>query len=147
MLTTVPATRSHSPLSYDELVDQVKRNGLYATRAQAHAITRSVLAELGRQVTGDERVELAQRLPDEAAHEFASQIPATRASTGFGFVQQIAARTGTSLGAARWDTGSVLRAIARVAGPDLLDRLLAQLPDGYALLFGQAQLTRPRAAA
>ncbi|MFJ8649994.1 DUF2267 domain-containing protein [Streptomyces sp. NPDC093546] len=146
MLTTVPAPRSNAPLSYDDLVDHVKRNGLYATRAQADAITRSVLAELGRQVTGDERVELAQRLPAEAARAFASQVPAPQAVSGFGFVQQIAARTGAGLGAARWDTGSVLRAVARLAGPDLLGRLLAQLPDGYALLFGQAQLTRPRAA-
>ncbi|MFF9870336.1 DUF2267 domain-containing protein [Streptomyces sp. NPDC013953] len=146
MLTTVPAVRPQATLSYGELVDQVKRNGLYTTRAQAESVTRSVLAELGRQVTGDERVELAQRLPEEAAREFASQIPATTVLTGFGFVQHVAARTGTSLGAARWDTGSVLRAVARVAGPDLLGRLLARLPDGYALLFGQAQLTRPQAA-
>ncbi|MFC9952175.1 hypothetical protein ACFVIN_17115, partial [Streptomyces prasinus] len=42
----------------------------------------------------------------------------------------------------RTDTGTVLRVVARLAGEKLLDRVLAQLPTGYALLFGRAELTR-----
>ncbi|MER6611349.1 DUF2267 domain-containing protein, partial [Streptomyces sp. NPDC000927] len=41
----------------------------------------------------------------------------------------------------RWDTGSVFAAVAAHAGPDLITRILHQLPTGYALLFGQAELT------
>ncbi|MFE2491927.1 DUF2267 domain-containing protein, partial [Streptomyces mirabilis] len=29
-----------------------------------------------------------------------------------------------------------------LAGPGLLDRILTQLPSGYALLFGRAELTQ-----
>ncbi|GAB2838238.1 DUF2267 domain-containing protein [Streptomyces daliensis] len=128
-------------MTFDELVEEVRQEGLYPTREKAERITRTVLAALGRQVTGEERVELAALLPGPAAMEFAAQIPATQRLTGFGFVQDIASRTGTSVGPARWDTGSVLCAVARLMDPGLLARILAQLPGGYALLFGQAQLT------
>ncbi|MER7765010.1 DUF2267 domain-containing protein, partial [Streptomyces sp. NPDC097619] len=37
--------------------------------------------------------------------------------------------------------------VARLTGPELLDRILHRLPDGYALLFGRAELRRPQHAA
>jgi uncharacterized protein (DUF2267 family) len=133
-------------LSFAELVEKVRADGLYESTERAEAVTRSVLAGLGRQLTGDERVELARALPWEAALEFTAQIPAARQLTGLGFVQDLAARTGSGPGPARWDTGSVLRNVGALAGPELLDRVLAQLPDGYALLFGRVQLARRPAA-
>ncbi|MEK0100736.1 DUF2267 domain-containing protein, partial [Streptomyces sp. A475] len=36
----------------------------------------------------------------------------------------------------------VLPVIGDLAGPTLLDRILTQLPPGYALLFGRAELTQ-----
>ncbi|MGW3450281.1 DUF2267 domain-containing protein, partial [Streptomyces sp. NPDC001076] len=48
---------------------------------------------------------------------------------------------GASQATTRWDTGSVFSAVAALAGPDLLTRILRQLPSGYALLFGRAELT------
>ncbi|MFD7094089.1 hypothetical protein [Streptomyces xanthophaeus] len=44
---------------------------------------------------------------------------------------------------ARWP-GAVL---ARLAGPDLLARILHKLPGGYALLFGETELRQPQPAA
>ncbi|GHD80850.1 hypothetical protein GCM10010317_103330 [Streptomyces mirabilis] len=41
----------------------------------------------------------------------------------------------------RWDTGAVFAAVAALAGPDLLTRILRQLPSGFTLLFGRAELT------
>ncbi|MFD9729059.1 DUF2267 domain-containing protein, partial [Streptomyces sp. NPDC059072] len=61
--------------------------------------------------------------------------------------KDLAARTGTSPAIARWDTGAVFAIVTRLTGPALLARILHQLPDGYALLFGQAQLRLPQAAA
>src|SRR4029079_16218921 len=96
---------------------------------------------LGRQLTGDERVELAARLPLEAAQTLTGQIPDIQPLTGFDFVKDLADRTGATVATTRWDTGSVLCAVAALAGPDLLTRILRQLPSGYALLFGRAELT------
>lgn len=101
-----------------------------------------MLGALGRQLTGDERVELAACLPTEAALAFTSQIPDPQPLTGWGFVKDLATRTGTTPAVARWDTGAVLAVICHLAGTALLDRILNQLPSGYALLFGRAELTQ-----
>ncbi|GAA1287832.1 hypothetical protein GCM10009646_89570 [Streptomyces aureus] len=92
-------------------------------------------------LTGDERVDLAARLPLKAARVLTAQIPDTQPLTGWAFVKDLAARTGACLATTRWDTGSVFAAVAAHAGPDLITRILHQLPTGYALLFGRAELT------
>ncbi|MFH8394473.1 DUF2267 domain-containing protein [Streptomyces sp. NPDC018036] len=125
------------------MAERIRYEGAYPTRAQAEDVARRVLEALGRQLTGDERVELAARLPREAAGFLASQIPLGRPLTGWGFVKDLARRSGTTPATARWDTGSVLGVVARLAGDDLTDRIITRLPDGYALLFGKAQLARP----
>ncbi|MFD4030764.1 DUF2267 domain-containing protein [Streptomyces sp. NPDC058637] len=122
------------------MLERIRYDGAYPTREHAEEVTRSVLAALGRQLTGDERVALAARLPAEAARIFAAQIPATEPLTGWGMVKDLATRTGGAPGTVRWDTGTVLAAIARLAGPHLIDRIIAKLPPGYALLFGRAEL-------
>ncbi|MER5669297.1 DUF2267 domain-containing protein [Streptomyces mirabilis] len=112
------------------------------TWERAEDVTRAVLRALGRQLTGDERVELAACLPTEAALAFTSQIPDPQPLTGWGSVKDHATRTGTTPAVARWDTGAVLAVICHLAGTALLDRILNQLPSGYALLFGRAELTQ-----
>lgn len=124
------------------MLEKVRYEGAYPTRERAEEAVHLVLAGLGRQLTGDERVELAARLPLEAARVLTAQIPDIQPLTGWAFVKDLATRTGASVGTTRWDTGSVLTAVAVLAGPDLLTRILRRLPSGYALLFGRAELTR-----
>ncbi|WP_431953715.1 DUF2267 domain-containing protein [Actinacidiphila sp. bgisy167] len=126
--------------TFDALVERVRHEGAYATHERAEQAVREVLAGLGRQLTGDERVALAARLPIEAALEFTAQVPRTEPLTGSAFVSELAVRTGSTPGAARWDAGTVLTVLRRLAGEDLVSRVLAQLPGGYALLFGRAEL-------
>ncbi|MFE2050576.1 DUF2267 domain-containing protein [Streptomyces sp. NPDC059459] len=125
---------------YVRMLEQVRYHGAYATRERAEEVVSAVLAALGRRVTGEERVELAARLPREAARIFAAEAPVAEPMTGWGFVRDLADRTGGSLATTRWDVGSVLGVVARLAGPDLLDRVIAQLPSGYGILFGRAEL-------
>ncbi|MGW1892396.1 DUF2267 domain-containing protein [Streptomyces sp. NPDC002004] len=129
-------------MTFDQILERVRYEGAYPTRERADEAVREVLGALGRQLTGDERVELAGRLPRKAAGILAAQIPDTVRRTGWGFVKDLASRTGSTPATARWDTGAVLGVIARLAGPGLLDRIITQLPSGYALLFGRAELTR-----
>lgn len=129
-------------MTFEQMLERVRYEGAYPTRARAEEAVRAVLAAFGRQLTGDERVELAARLPHEAAVTFTSEIPATEPLTGWGFVNDLASRTGGTAATTRWDTGTVLRIVARLADEDLLSRILAQLPSGYALLFGRAELTQ-----
>ncbi|MFI8264587.1 MULTISPECIES: DUF2267 domain-containing protein [unclassified Streptomyces] len=139
---------AHHAMTFDQMLERVRYEGAYPTRERAAQAVHHVLAALGRQLTGDERVDLAQCLPVEAALTLTAQIPDTEHLTGWGFVKDLAARTGMSPAVARWDTGAVLAVVTRLAGPDLLARILRRLPGGYALLFGQAELrqTEPAAA-
>ncbi|MCX5009488.1 DUF2267 domain-containing protein [Streptomyces sp. NBC_00555] len=141
------ANPSLAAMTFDQMLERVRYEGAYPTRERAAESVHTVLAALGRQVAGDERVDLAQRLPVEAALTLTAQIPDKEQLTGWGFVKDMAARAGGTPATARWDTGAVLAVVTRLAGPDLLARILRQLPDGYALLFGQAELRRPQPAA
>ncbi|MCY0961356.1 DUF2267 domain-containing protein [Streptomyces sp. H27-H5] len=134
-------------MTFDQMLERVRYEGAYPTRERAEEAVRAVLTALGRQITGDERVDLAHRLPTEAALTLTASAPDAEQLTGWGFVKDLATRTGGTPAVARWDTGAVLAAVASLAGPDLLARILHRLPEGYALLFGQAQLRQPQLAA
>ncbi|MEW2509236.1 DUF2267 domain-containing protein [Streptomyces sp. NPDC046870] len=124
-----------------ELTEAVRDAGQYPTRAEAESVTRIVLSALGGHVTGDERVALAQALPREAGRIIAAQIPATRPLTAREFVESVATRIeGSTPATARWDVSSVLSVLSTHVGESLTTRVLAQLPPGYALLFGRADL-------
>ncbi|MFD4567556.1 DUF2267 domain-containing protein [Streptomyces sp. NPDC058475] len=129
-------------MTFHQMLERIRYEGAYPTRERAEAVTRAVLAALGRRLTGDERVDLAACLPTEAALVFTGQIPDRQQLTGWGFVKDLATRTSGTPATARWDTGAVLTVVGHLAGPALLDRILAQLPSGYALLFGRAELTQ-----
>ncbi|ATL32573.1 DUF2267 domain-containing protein [Streptomyces formicae] len=143
MITDVRAPLEHQQpygTAYEQMLEKVRYEGAYPTRERADQAVRLVLAGLGRQLTGDERVALARALPFEAARVLTAQVPAIQPLTGWAFVKDLAARAGASLATTRWDTGSVFSAVAACAGPDLITRILQQLPTGYALLFGRAEL-------
>ncbi|MFI2207615.1 DUF2267 domain-containing protein [Streptomyces sp. NPDC020192] len=129
-------------MTFEQMLDKVRYEGAYPTREQAEEAVRLVVSGLGRQLTGEERVELAAHLPWEAARILTEQIPDTQPLTGWAFVKDLATRSGASLATTRWDTGSVLAAVSASACPELLTRILRQLPTGYALLFGRAELTQ-----
>ncbi|MER8220091.1 DUF2267 domain-containing protein [Streptomyces sp. NPDC094143] len=127
---------------WPRLVEAVRASGQYDTRTKAEQVTRTVLAALGAHVIGEERVDLARALPEEAARLIAAQIPATHRLTAARFVDEVASRTpGATPATARWDVSSVLSVLPPLIGDDLVTRILAQLPPGYALLFGRADLS------
>lgn len=127
--------------AYEQMLEKVRYEGAYPTRERAEEAVRVVLAGLGRQLTGDERVDLARCLPAEAARVLTAQIPDTQPLTGWDFIKDLATRSGASLATTRWDIGSVFAAVRAPAGPDLISRILHQLPTDWALLFGQAEIT------
>ncbi|MFI1962117.1 DUF2267 domain-containing protein [Streptomyces althioticus] len=141
-ITPAPGPRETQDPAWRELVDAVREAGQYPTRSEAESVTRIVLSALGGHVVGDERVDLARALPEEAARVVASQIPATRPLTAAEFVDSVAARIeGATPATARWDVSSVLSVLPPLVGDELVTRVLDQLPPGYALLFGRAELT------
>jgi uncharacterized protein (DUF2267 family) len=127
---------------WSRLIDAVRESGQYTTTREAERITRIVLSALGGQVAGDERADLARRLPGEAAGLISSQIPVTCPPAAPEFVDTVAARIeGATPATARWHVSAVLSTLPALVGDDLTSRLLRRLPSGYALLFGKAELT------
>ncbi|MFJ9036936.1 DUF2267 domain-containing protein [Streptomyces sp. NPDC102406] len=135
---TPSPTRSDA---YAALLEQIRYQGAYATVEQAERVTATVLNALGQQIVGDERVDLARRLPPQAARHFAQAVPGQRPLTAHAFVKALAEATDAPYAITRWHVGSVLGTLARTLDKQVLRRILAQLPSGYALLFGQADLT------
>ncbi|WP_238431656.1 DUF2267 domain-containing protein [Streptomyces cavernae] len=128
-------------MRWSELIEAVRESGQYATSAEAERVTRTVLSALGSHVVGDERVDLARRLPPEAARLVAAEVPAPQPLSAAEFVNAVAARSPEATAAtARWDVGSVLRVLPVAVGAELVGRIISQLPVGYALLFGRAEL-------
>ncbi|MBP0450673.1 DUF2267 domain-containing protein [Kitasatospora sp. RG8] len=125
---------------YRLLLQQVRTLGRYNCDEEAERVLHAVLAVLGSQLTGEERCDLAAVLPERARAVFASQIPLPEPVAAPAFTEAVAHALNTSLSRARWDTSSVLAALAGLGGDRLTDRLLADLPRGYALLFGRADL-------
>ncbi|MCX5261480.1 DUF2267 domain-containing protein [Streptomyces canus] len=127
--------------SWTDLAEAVQDAGQYVTTTEADHVLRVVLSALGDHVTGEERVDLARALPEEAARIIASRIPLNRPLSAPEFVDTVAARIeGATPATARWHVSSVLSVLPELVGDELVDRVLAQLPSGYALLFGKAEL-------
>ncbi|MBV2354425.1 DUF2267 domain-containing protein [Streptomyces sp. J2-1] len=145
MTVTTPHPRLAAPaLGWPELTEAVREAGRYETAPEAEQITRTVLSALGTQVTGEERVSLAQSLPHEAALLIAAEIPSTTPLTAREFVESVAARLpDTTPATARWHTTSVLTTLSTHLPTPLTAALLTQLPSGYAFLFGRAELAAP----
>ena len=131
-------------MTWHQLIQQVRHHGRYATDKEAENVLHAVLAALGAQLIAEERCELAATLPEPARTTFSQQIPLTQPLTAPAFVGTIAHTLGTTPAQARWHTTSALAALTQLAeltGQPLTDRLLAQLPRGYALLFCRPELT------
>ncbi|MFJ7592231.1 DUF2267 domain-containing protein [Streptomyces sp. NPDC097617] len=69
-------------MTFDQMLERVRHEGAHPTRERAEEAVRNALAALGRQITGDERVAFAQRLPAEAAPAMTAQVPDYQASPG-----------------------------------------------------------------
>ncbi|MFF5705259.1 DUF2267 domain-containing protein [Streptomyces sp. NPDC012794] len=132
--------------TYEQMLEQVRYDGAYPTTERAAEAVQRVMTALGRQLTEEERDDLARCLPLEAALALRAHVPQAAPLTGWNFVKDLATRTGRTPAVARWETGAVLTVVARLAGPALLNRLTDRLPEGWALLFGQAELRRSQAA-
>ena len=128
-------------MQWNELVTRVREHGHYATDAETKQVTRVVLSAIGGHLGNGVRERVAGRLPATAAETLRYQLPATKPLTAAEFVESVARRIdGATLSTARWDVSSVLSVLGEVCGDDLTDQVIADLPQGYALLFGRAEL-------
>ncbi|MGW1892397.1 DUF2267 domain-containing protein [Streptomyces sp. NPDC002004] len=129
-------------MRWEAFLDQVQERGEYGTRAEAERAARTVLALLGAHMVGEERAELAGRLPETFALILLNPLRAPEPLSAERFVRATAAWIeGATERTATWDVGAVLSVTADAAGEELTRRILLQLPPGYDLLFGHPERT------
>ncbi|WP_019890328.1 DUF2267 domain-containing protein [Streptomyces purpureus] len=125
-------------MRWQAFLDAVRERGEYPTAHEAERAARTVLALLGAHLVGEERAELAARLPETFAMILLNPLQAAEPLDPERFVRATAAWIdGASAETAKWDVSAVLSVVADAAGEDLMSRVLLQLPPGYELLFGR----------
>lgn len=124
-------------MRWQAFLETVQERGAYPTPQEAERAARVVLALLGAHLVGEERSELAARLPETFALILLNPLQAAEPLTPERFVRATAAWVeGATEQTAAWDTSAVLSVVADACDEDLLHRVLLQLPPGYDVLFG-----------
>jgi uncharacterized protein (DUF2267 family) len=127
-------------MHWGAFIAAVQERGEYPSKEEAERSSRIVLALLGAHLVGEVRAELAARLPETLALVLLNPLQAHEPLPPERFIRATAAWIeGATEKTATWDVSAVLSVVADVAGEDLTDRLLLQLPPGYDLLFGRPQ--------
>jgi uncharacterized protein (DUF2267 family) len=129
-------------MRYDEFLARVRERGEYANQDEAAQVTMSVLQVLAHRITPGEAKDLASQLSGPLKE--ALQIDGEQRGESYGieqFYRRIAERTGAHERTAQWDASAVLSTLADAVSPGELNQIISQLPSGYAVLFGKADLS------
>lgn len=127
-------------MQWDAFLSAVQERGEYPAREEAERASRVVLALLGAHLVGEARAELAARLPETLALVLLNPLQAHEPLPPERFIRATAAWIeGATEKTAMWDVSAVLSVAADIAGDDLMNRILLQLPVGFDLLFGHPQ--------
>ncbi|MFJ8076453.1 DUF2267 domain-containing protein [Streptomyces sp. NPDC096176] len=125
-------------MRWQDFLEAVQERGEYGSTQEAERAARVVLGLLGAHLVGEDRAELAARLPETFALILLNPLRAAEPLDTERFVRATAAWIeGATEQTAKWDVSAVLSVVADAAGEDLLRRVLLQLPPGYDLLFGR----------
>lgn len=128
-------------MKLEEFLAQVRDRGEYAGQEEAERVSTAVLHVLATRITPEEADDLAAQLPaplDDVLHR------ERRAPASLGleeFLRRVAQHTGARPRTAEWDASAVLSTVADAVSGGQVDRLLSQLPTGYAELFGRPGLS------
>ncbi|MDT0442487.1 DUF2267 domain-containing protein [Streptomyces johnsoniae] len=127
-------------MSYSAFLSTVRERGEYPAD-EAERIVESVLTTLGRRLPGPSAEHLADQLPMPLAEILHSADDTGRSWGVEEFISNVADHADEDVETAETDTRVVFSVLSeRVAG-GAMNKLLSQLPSGYADLFGYAELT------
>ncbi|GAA4671580.1 hypothetical protein GCM10023347_26860 [Streptomyces chumphonensis] len=127
-------------MAYDEFLMTVSETGGYEREDAARA-TEAVISTLGDRLPPETAEHLADQLPDPVAEliEGAGSAPQ---NWGVGeFVHRVAEITGETEEQAEGHSRAVLTAVAGQVSGGELNKVISDLPSGYADLFGHPELT------
>ncbi|WP_052850482.1 DUF2267 domain-containing protein [Streptomyces avicenniae] len=126
-------------MTYGEFLSRVRASGDYPDEEAATAVD-AVVRTLGERLPQRASQHLADQLPQPVAGILEDASDIGRPWGVEEFLTQVALHTGEDRDTAETDTRNVFSAISeRVSGGEM-NKLLSQLPSGYAELFGYSEL-------
>ncbi|OEJ21366.1 hypothetical protein AR457_36665 [Streptomyces agglomeratus] len=129
-------------MRYDEFLARVRELGEYTGQDEAATVTSKVLRVLAQRITPEEAADLAAQLPEPLREPLIDD--GQRQAERFGveeFCHRIAESIGGHPRTAEWDASAVLTTLADAVSGGKLNQLMSQLPAGYAVLFGKAEIS------
>ena len=128
-------------MQHHEFLAHVRELGEYTSQDEAAKVTDAVLSVLAQRISPGEVDDLASQLPAPLGQALAQAKQAQAESFGIEeFYRRVAERTGARPRTAQWDASAVLTTLAGAVSGGELNQIISQLPSGYALLFGKADL-------
>jgi len=128
-------------MKYDGFLARVRERGEYHNQEEAADVSASVLQVLAQRISPGEVEDLASQLPDPLGQVLHDALPQQARSFGIEeFYRRVAVRTGARPRTAQWDASAVLTTVADAVTGGELNQIISQLPSGYAVLFGKADL-------
>ncbi|MEU0740807.1 DUF2267 domain-containing protein [Streptomyces sp. NPDC006134] len=128
-------------MKYEEFLARVRERGEYDSQDEAAKISEAVLAVLAERISPGESEDLASQLPGPLGASLRDARPQRAESFGIEeFYRRVAERTGAHTRTAQWDASAVLTTVADAISGGELNQVISQLPSGYAVLFGKADL-------
>ncbi|WKX73654.1 DUF2267 domain-containing protein [Streptomyces sp. XD-27] len=125
-------------MSYEDFLANVQERGGYDA-TEAERVTDAVLTALGERLAPESVGHLADQLPMPLADVLNDAQAAARTWGVEEFVSRVAGAVGTDEASAETAARSVLSALADQVSRGELNKLLSQLPAGYAELFGHPE--------
>ncbi|GAA0654933.1 hypothetical protein GCM10010193_01470 [Kitasatospora atroaurantiaca] len=125
-------------MRWESFLQRVEERGEYPDPKHAEEAVRVVLGLLGAHLVGEERAQLAAPLPQRCSMLLLAPAAAAEPLGPEQFLRAAAPWIdGASQETVHRDVGAVLSVVAEAADPELMERVLLQLPPGYDLFFAR----------
>lgn len=127
-------------MTYGTFMATVRERGEYAAD-EAEQLVQAVIATLGERLPASSAEHLADQLPTPLA-DIVDQSDGPARTWGVSeFISQVAEHTGQDEDGAEEDTRVVFSVLADQVTGGEMNKLISQLPSGYADLFGHGELS------
>ncbi|MBW1602591.1 DUF2267 domain-containing protein [Streptomyces sp. JJ66] len=126
---------------YDEFLMTVTEAGGYADREDAARVMEAVISTLGDRLPPETAGHLAEQLPEPVAELIEGANSTPRHWGVSEFVHRVAEITGDTEEQAEAHSRAVLTAVAGQVSGGELNKVISDLPSGYADLFGHPELS------
>ena len=123
-------------MSYEDFVEGVRQRAGIGSYEEAERSTRSTLAALGKALPEAEATQLSEQLPEGLANQLRSQpSEPEKVSNPNEFLHRVGQGEGIGAPEAEVHVRAVMAVLGETAGPDRMQSLRSQLPDGFFRFF------------